>query len=321
MEFTTRAYNSFELNSKTKASIIKTSKEVRLLGEIEYYKSIPEDLQVYFPRMLKSSSENGLHQMELEYYAYENLGNVMIDQNYDRDFWSKVFDFIFSYIDTYKQSAFLPSRQSDLLSMFVDKTEKEYSDLINKFNFFNQFKDTKEFVLNGTVLKSFDVIWKKIKPYIESLKYDDKFYFIHGDLCFSNILYGVNNITKDVILKFIDPRGIFGKTKFFGDFYYDLAKISHSCSGGYEFYIYDRFDVSNIDNRFILSYHNAERKNSINEKFLSIVEQYNFDYTKIKLIEGLIFIGMCARHYDSLNRQKSMLMTGLDILNEIYENL
>ena len=42
---------------------------------------------------------------------------------------------------------------------------------------------------------------------------------------------------------------------------------------------------------------------------------------KIKLIEGLIFVGMCARHYDNLDRQKAMLMTGLNILNNVYENL
>ena len=30
MKFTTRAYNSFEINPKTKASIIKTSEEDRL---------------------------------------------------------------------------------------------------------------------------------------------------------------------------------------------------------------------------------------------------------------------------------------------------
>ena len=35
MEFTTRAYNRFEFNSKTKASIIKSSEEDRLFGEIE----------------------------------------------------------------------------------------------------------------------------------------------------------------------------------------------------------------------------------------------------------------------------------------------
>ena len=52
MEFTTRAYNSFALNPKTKASIIKTSEEDRLKGEAEYYLELPDDLKVFFPRMI-----------------------------------------------------------------------------------------------------------------------------------------------------------------------------------------------------------------------------------------------------------------------------
>ena len=286
MEFTTRAYNRFEFNSKTKASIIKSSEEDRLFGEIEYYQNLPKNIQVYFPRMLNYSTDEKIYQMELEYYAYGNLGNVMTNQDHNPDFWTKVFDFIFSYINNYKESTLVPASREDSLLMFVDKTEKEYTNLMYKFDFFSQFRNEKEFVFNGKILKSFDVIWEKIKSYIEKSICEDKFYFIHGDLCFSNILYGVNDITNDVILKFIDPRGVFGKTKFFGDSYYDLAKISHSCNGGYEFFIYDKFD-----------------------------------YNKIKLIEGLIFVGMCARHYDNLNRQKAMLMTGLNILNDVYENL
>ena len=321
MKFTTRAYNRFEFNLKTKASIIKSSEEDRLLGEIEYYQNLPKDIQVYFPRLLNHSFDEKIHQMELEYYAYGNLGNVMTNQDYDPDFWTKVFDFIFSYINNYKESTSVPASKEDSLLMFVDKTEKEYTNLMYKFDFFSQFKNTKEFVFNGKILKSFDIIWEKIKSYIEASICDNKFYFIHGDLCFSNILYGVNDITNDVILKFIDPRGVFGKTKFFGDPYYDLAKISHSCNGGYEFFIYDKFEISNVNNQFNLLFYNETRKKDINRQFLHITNNYQFDYNKIKLIEGLIFVGMCARHYDNLDRQKAMLMTGLDILNDIYENL
>lgn len=321
MEFTTRAYNKFEYNSKTRASIIKSSKEDRLLGEIEYYQNLPKELQVYFPRLLNSSIKDSVYFMELEYYAYGNLGDVMTAQDYNSDFWSKAFKFIFSYIDNYKESTTILASKEDSLLMFIDKTEKEYSNLMNGFEFFSQFKGTKEFIFNGKVLKSFETIWESLKDYIATSTLCESFYFIHGDLCFSNILYGVNNITNDVILKFIDPRGVFGKTKFFGDLYYDLAKLSHSCNGGYEFFIYDKFDISNSKNEFNLTYHNEQRKKDINSQFLSIAEQYKFDYTKIKLIEGLIFVGMCARHYDSLNRQKAMLLTGLNILNDVYENL
>jgi hypothetical protein len=320
MEFTTRAYNSFEINPKTKASIIKTSGEERLKNECLYYRNLPKDLQVYFPRLIDYDFL-GEYRMELEYYAYNNLGNQMISSQYDEQFWEKVFDFLLGYINAYKNSSSMDGNSTDVLLMTVDKTEKEYVKLFDQFEFFKNLKDEKEFVLNGKVLKSFDVIWGKISEYIKKNLTVDKFYYIHGDLCFSNILYGVNPITKDLILKMIDPRGSFGNTKYFGDPYYDLAKISHSCSGGYEYFIYDKFNVDVDKNSFNLTFSSGNVKDSINDKFINLVNRYGFNYEAIKLIEGCIYVGMCARHYDSLERQKAMYITGLNILNEIYETI
>ena len=47
--------------------------------------------------------------------------------------------------------------------MFIDKTEKEYVNLMYNFDFFRELMNVDEFVLNGKTLKSFDSIWGKIK--------------------------------------------------------------------------------------------------------------------------------------------------------------
>ena len=322
MKFTTRAYNSFEINPKTKASIIKTSEEDRLKGEAEYFANLPKDLQVFFPRLIDCRLTSP-YKMELEYYAYSNLGVRMISHPnvYEEEFWQKVFEFLLGYIDAYKDSESIDYNRRDSLLMTVDKTENEYKKLMDGFEFFNKLKDEDEFILNGKPLKSFNLIWGKIKEFIETKLIEDKFYFIHGDLCFSNILYGINPITEDLILKMIDPRGVYGKTKFFGDPYYDLAKISHSCNTGYEHFIYDRFKVNVVRNKFDLKLEGSTKKESINNIFMDVVDEHNFDHQKIKLIEGCIFVGMCARHYDSLERQKAMFISGLKLLNEIYETI
>ena len=101
MEFTTRAYNSFALNPKTKASIIKTSEEERLKGEAEYYLELPNHLKVFFPRMIDCDLTPP-YSMELELYAYDNLGNVMVSSSYHDNFWEKTFDFLLGYINAYK---------------------------------------------------------------------------------------------------------------------------------------------------------------------------------------------------------------------------
>jgi hypothetical protein len=169
------------------------------------------------------------------------------------------------------------------------------------------------------VLKPFRVIWPTIKKYIEENCCDSQFSWIHGDCCFSNILYGENPVNGDLVLKFIDPRGSFGKTKFFGDPYYDWAKLSHSCNGGYELFINDEFRVDQLSaNEFDLRKYADP---GIAEVFFEETKKLRLDMKKIRILEGTIFIGMCARHYDSLERQKAMYLTGLQILNEIYEEI
>ena len=70
-------------------------------------------------------------------------------------------------------------------------------------------------------------------------------------------------------------------------------------------------------NSFNLQYENEENKLRIKEKFVEKIG--GFDFKMIQIIEGCIFIGMCARHYDSLERQKAMFITGLNILNDVNE--
>ena len=167
--------------------------------------------------------------------------------------------------------------------------------------------------INGKTYRNFSFIWEELQQYILSLS-PKTFPVIHGDLCFSNILCGINN--NDVVLKLIDPRGSFGVRCIYGDALYDQAKLRHSFEGGYEYIIYDRFHLScGKDLRqfsFCLS----------NDNLIKIKSIFNIETTiESKLIEGLIFIGMCARHYDSFNRQVVMYLTGVKLLNEFLEEI
>ena len=157
--FTTRAYNSFEINKKTKASIIKTSDEDRLFGEMNYYKNLPDELKIYFPRLLKCKP-TPRYSMELEYYAYDNLGNSMISLEYNDQYWDNVFSFLLRYIDSYINSKSIKSIPDDSKAMFIDKTENEYDSLVNNFDFFNKIGEYDEFFLNGknlNLLKRFGI--------------------------------------------------------------------------------------------------------------------------------------------------------------------
>ena len=130
-QFISRAYNTFEIDSKTQAVIVKKSTESRLEDEINYYKNVPTGLSVYFPRLLYSNIEENKYEAGMEYYAYDNLGNLMINDNFNPEIWKKVVDFLFTFINNSKEYKISKENSADSIAMYIEKTENEK---INKKN-------------------------------------------------------------------------------------------------------------------------------------------------------------------------------------------
>lgn len=310
----TRAYNSFEINVSA-GTITKKSKEQRLCDEISYYQEIKGNSnEVYFPRLIGSSLDGGTHQMELEYYAYDNLGDYMVYQDFDPQFWLSVAEALSSTLQSFagskKQKDYSPYAEA----MYIEKTERYYKELL-KLPKFKEISEKEHLLFNGVKYLNFKHIWEDAKEQINTrLLPLEQMSIIHGDMCFSNILCGVNQKTNVCVLKFVDPRGHFGEDGIYGDPLYDYAKLVHSYHGGYEYIIYDQFQIEEDATltEFGLSFANNNK-----EKIAEVFE--GFHDQRSKLIEGLIYIGMCSRHYDSEDRQLAMYLTGVKTLNEALQ--
>lgn len=314
----TRAYNSFSIN-RDLGTITKTSKEPRLKDEINYYKEIAKvdnKCSIFFPRLLESSGGSEGYNMELEYYAYDSLGDYMVYGEFDGNFWTAVAEGLVQARNQFAKTRQLNDVTSQTTAMYIDKTEKYYWDLINNFDKFRALAQAESLRIDGVECLNFERLWGRVKETIKSqLLAADGFSIIHGDFCFSNILCGVNKKTNTIVLKFVDPRGNFGMDGILGDPIYDSAKLLHSYEGGYEYIIYDEFHVEEDDlrNKYNVKFSNTN-KNDIADVFSA---KTDFRSTRSKLVEGLIYIGMCSRHYDSIKRQTAMYLTGVKILNEV----
>lgn len=314
----TRAYNSFQVD-RLNHTIKKISSTERLANEISYYKYLNSQhtkYSCYFPRLYDYSygEENW---MTLEQYDYPNLGDFLIYDKKRNWSYEQMFDKLLRILtewsvvrpyDKWSDEEILDSSTK----MYIEKTETEqrtfvegWSDRLNTL--------FGEVSINGTIYLSFDEIWATVREYIENNMLNYSPSLIHGDFCFSNILYG----NRNNIFRFIDPRGSFGKVGVYGDIRYDVAKLYHSSEGKYEFFITDNFEVSNQSNHYNLTFSNNDFEN-INSVFEDIFFAC-FDKKQIKILQGCIFIGMCARHYDSIERQQAMYLTGIKLLNESLE--
>ena len=331
MKFITRGYNTISLDSG-RGTLIKTSANSKLKDEIAYFKDINnmEDpyLQLLFPRLVDYETSSEPYKLEMEFYPFKNLGNcITAVENLGEPFWDTVLDRLFGVIERMKLTTKQLSKtqiSEYCRLMFIEKTLREYQSLKNNFPFFDSLTKYNTLEVNGVKYESFEKIWDRILYKINTIiSEEDKFNVIHGDLCFSNILLGENSEIDAKTLRLVDPRGSFGAKGVYGTSLYDLAKLSHSINGNYEFFIYDHFEVETIQpNKFSLKICSGVNKEICQKLFLERLTDKPEHLQKIKLIEGLIFIGMCARHYDSFNRQQAMYLTGIKILNEVAnENL
>jgi hypothetical protein len=240
----------------------------------------------------------------------------MIDSCFDKGLWEDIYVIIEKALYELSSVNIYNDYKSLVKSMYVDKTERYFKELSENFKEFGDICSHECLTINGKRCLNFVYVWDDIKKIIEKELLDlDKLQIIHGDMCFSNILCGINTKTDTCLLKFVDPRGSFGRVGIFGDPQYDYAKLYHSFNGCYEYIIFDKFklsmngDLSKFDYTFI------------NENYKKIEDVFKqnklFVSRNIKLICGLIFIGMCSRHYDSLQRQIVMYCTGITMLNDI----
>ena len=322
----TRAYNRFDVDHR-RGVMRKISSTERLKDEITYYLILNRDhpdQAVYFPRILDHFTKDPDYWMDLELYSYSNVGKFLFSNELAMPSWSEFFINLRDILLEFKKVKPLTQWSDETIQaaardMYITKTEKEY------LNFYEGWRDKFECLfidqipnhlmyINKKEYLPFEIIWPNIKKYIEDNMLNFSPSLVHGDCCFSNILYGPDAN----IIRFIDPRGSFGPKGIYGDIRYDVAKLYHSVDGTYEAFITDKFKVTQSGNTFELDIKdNGEITWAKNEFEYFFFPEFN--KKEIKILQGCIFIGMCARHYDSLERQRAMYLTGIRLLNEALQ--
>ena len=124
---------------------------------------------------------------------------------------------------------------------------------------------------------------------------------MHGDFCFSNILFDFKSFTPYLI----DPRGFLDRNygaEIIGPEIYDVVKLAHSYLCSYDLIIHD--DYTKID--FI----GSEKFNNQLEEFIEL-----FNIEKQALLNGLInlFLTMLPLHRDNFKRQEAFIEVSLKL--------
>jgi capsule biosynthesis phosphatase len=193
-------------------SIITIIKEGdNLLGEIYYYKNIPNDIKDMFPVMID---------FDKNWYKIEKIFGITVSILYTSELLKEnILDDIIDSINKLHSTEINICDNINIYRNYAEKLKNRYE----SYDYSN-FKDSK-------------IIFKKIYNDLKKYEEEDKGkkVIIHGDPVMTNIL--VNNFNK---IKFIDMRGIIDNDlTIYGDYLYDWAKLYQSLIG-YDYILQDK---------------------------------------------------------------------------------
>lgn len=302
-KFTTqRSFNSLDI---TKFSVIKKSEDTKKMeAESSWLLNVPSDMKHYTPAVY-STFCNGY---EIEYLYLSSLASIYVFGELPQNIWNRVIDSCVDYLcDEYSHKADNAKEIAHLNNeLFTNKT-------LSRLNKYDLDLD-RCFTLNENKLPSIRCIIDELDRYIK--KDDaDSVSLMHGDFCFSNILYDF----KSSSVKAIDPRGISGDGKqlsSYGDIRYDVAKLAHSLIGKYDFIIAGRFDYKESSTHD-LNFKLFCTDNETDKYFIKqISDRLHISVKTIYAVMINLFLSMIPLHSDNRLRQKAFLANSLRLYME-----
>lgn len=306
-----REFNELTVDPVLGTITKKSRHKAKFIDEINYLRLLPSDIAVLFPRLLSFSTEWESPSVTMEYYGYPSLSEVFIFEGVDPGIWEQVFEHLLAVLERGFLRHEHPLAPGALTEMCVGKTRARLASLEGPPELVRLVTHEGDVVINGRSVPSLRKAWSRIEKRIEGMEQTAQGTIIHGDLCFSNILYDL----RARIVKLVDPRGSFGSQGIYGDVRYDVAKLYHSVAGLYDFIVNDLFHVEAEDLEVKLEIRRRPGHEDIQRRFEKIFFA-RFDARDVKLLTGLLFLSMPPLHADSPRRQLAMYARGLELLGD-----
>jgi hypothetical protein len=297
---TERAFNSLEI----KADIVtkKSDNKLKLNAEKNWYESLPVELKVYTPQLLEVFDTG----YKIEYQYMPSLSEIFVFGELSTAVWDDIIAKAFSVLMLFRQHKKPGSEKKYIEGMFEQKTLTR----LNTFSEQTGISVTKKYSLNGLAPVSLSEVYQLTLASISKFQTSNELSLIHGDMCFSNILYDFRRGN----LKLIDPRGLSSTQEIdiFGSFIYDLAKLFHSITGYYDWIIAGYYNLEINNDKILFQFDAEKRLQDISDVAAEQLQQ-KFSIELQELLPFIIhlFLSMLPLHADDRQRQLALMSNAI----------
>ena len=312
--FDSRYFNSLKGNEYT---LVKSSgNKKKIEAEYKFYHLLPEDMKFWFVMPFNYQEDNNSASYTMERMYMTDLAikwvHGSMDEKEFEDLMDKYF-FFFKCRHVKKCSESECKKKKD--SLYVDKVRERVDDLkkMPEFAKINALLQVSKDISVDSLLDKYLDLKRAIEGQVH---YNDELVIGHGDPCFANTLYNKSTRT----LKFIDPKGAIVEDDLWTNAYYDVAKLSHSVCGRYDFFNNALFDIK-IDTDFNYNLEIPFDNSKYIEIFKRKVEENGFDYLSVRIYEASLFLSMLPLHIDNPHKVFGFILNLNNILKEIEKDV
>lgn len=319
--FDARFFNALEGDEYTVTK--RSSKKEKIKAEYEFYYLLPDAMKMWFvmPYDYKEDENGASYTMERFHMTDIAIRFVhgAVDTEELRDILDKLFYFI-----NHRETKQVEAAEGKNIAggLYIDKLKERMAELKSC----KEYEDFDRMLAMGTDYKGIEDVVARYESLYEKLalraggikngrivgRAYDRLAVGHGDLCFSNILYS----RESEILKLIDPKGAVRKEDLYTDPYYDLAKLSHSICGGYDFFNSGLYEISikrDLKLELVIDVDTVP----FAEIFREYLEKNGFSYALVRLYEASLFLSMLPYHMDQPGKVFGFLLNAVKILDEV----
>lgn len=320
---TERSFNALKIEE---GFVYKSGSHHRKIeAESSWYLNVPPRIKQRTPQLLDCGDSNGHPYYVLEYLNLTPLNELFVHGRNPAFFWSRVFSLCDQFLNECVDPGLSPYEcgdklleetvSNDMHELLVAKTWTR----LERFSEQTKISLDTPWCLNNYWLPSLREMANRCmsvaleQPCITGV--------MHGDLCFSNILFD----SRANAIKVIDPRGInhAGQFTIHGDISYDLAKLAHSVVGLYDFILSGMYRLEVADKGNISFTIFADKRiGEIQKLFLDRSFVLNALRPR-KVISHMIllFLSMLPLHADTPERQLALMANALRLYSDYEKEL
>lgn len=309
-----RHFNSMETDG-VKITKYSKAKNNKIIAEAKWYQDLPQALKYYTPLLLDFNNNNDKAKYDLEYLYLLCLNEIFVYGKQPSYKWKQIFQSCKKFLtdcEKFKPNCYQKYFNNEI---YLDKT-------LIRLELFLKENPSYDKVLSydGYKVASLKEMAVNSSKYIQTPD-EELINIVHGDFCFSNILFDFRKQS----IKVIDPRGHDNNEIFdiYGDNRYDYSKLAHSIIGLYDLIIAEKYHLIDNDFNYHIDFPDVYDLNSIQDLFWEIfvlndsVEKRDVKFIYASMIQ--LFISMLPLHSDSKKRQNAIIANSLRLYLKLYE--